>query len=56
MVPVQGADGRYLEICYDGKTLVGFLYGKIGPPKHKGFIKVGYGSYHGVLCFARTSP
>lgn len=40
---MQNDPQRYLELCYDGNTLIGFLYGKIDLPEHKGFIKPGYG-------------
>lgn len=43
MINIQGDDDRHLELCYDGDTLIGFLYGKIDRPEHRGFIKVGYG-------------
>ena len=43
IIQIQGDSDRYLELCYDDKMLIGFLYGKIDRPEHKGFIKVGYG-------------
>lgn len=43
IIQIQGDNDRHLELCYDDKTLIGFLYGKIDRPEHKGFIKVGYG-------------
>lgn len=43
MLNIQGETDRHLELCYDGESLIGFLYGKIDRPEHKGFIKVGYG-------------
>lgn len=43
MITVQGDMDRHLELCYDGDILIGFLYGKIDHPNHKGYIKVGYG-------------
>ena len=43
MITVQGDKDRHLELCYDGDILIGFLYGKIDHPDHKGYIKVGYG-------------
>lgn len=43
IIQMQGDNDRHLELCYDNKTLVGFLYGKIDRLEHKGFIKVGYG-------------
>lgn len=35
--------GRHLAFCYDGDTLIGFLYGKTDRPEDGGFIRVGYG-------------
>lgn len=43
IIQIQGDGDRHLELCYNDKTLIGFLYGKIDHPEHKGFIKVGYG-------------
>lgn len=43
IIQIQGDNDRHLELCYDDKTLIGFLYGKIDRPEHNGFIKVGYG-------------
>lgn len=43
MINIQGEHDRHLELCYDGDNLIGFLYGKIDHPDHKGYIKVGYG-------------
>ena len=43
MISIQGDADRHLELCYDGDSLIGFLYGKIDHPNHKGFIKIGYG-------------
>ncbi len=43
IIQIQGDNDRHLELCYDDKMLIGFLYGKIDHPEHKGFIKVGYG-------------
>ena len=43
MINIQGDIDRHLELCYDGDSLIGFLYGKIDHPNHKGFIKIGYG-------------
>ncbi len=40
---MQGPHDRHLELCYDGDSLVGFWYGKVDHPEHKGFIKPGYG-------------
>ncbi len=40
---MQGDNHRYLELCYDDKTLVGFLHGKIDRSEHKGFVKAGFG-------------
>lgn len=43
MINVQGDIDRHLELCYVENNLIGFLYGKIDHPEHKGYIKVGYG-------------
>ena len=43
IISMQGPSDRHLELCYDGETLIGFLYGKIDHEDHKGFIKPGYG-------------
>ena len=43
IIQIQGDCDRHLELCYDNKTLIGFLYGKVDHPDHKGFIKAGYG-------------
>lgn len=43
MINIQGEADRHLELCYDGDSIIGFLYGKIDHPDHKGYIKVGYG-------------
>lgn len=43
ILAMQGPKDRHLELCYIGKTPIGFLYGKIDHEDHKGFIKPGYG-------------
>lgn len=43
IIQIQGDNDRHLELCYDNNTLIGFLYGKVDHPEHKGFIKIGYG-------------
>ena len=43
ILSMQGPSDRHLELCYDGETLIGFLYGKIDHEDHKDFIKPGYG-------------
>ena len=43
MINIQGDTDRHLELCYNGDSLIGFLYGKIDHPDHKGYIKVGHG-------------
>ena len=43
MINIQGDNDRHLKLCYDGDTVVGFVYGKIDHPNHKGYKKVGYG-------------
>ncbi len=43
IIRIHGDPDRHLEFCYDGNMLVGFLYGKVDHPDHRGFIKVGWG-------------
>ena len=43
IIKIQGEPYRYLKMCYSGENLIGFLYGKIDAPHHKGYKKVGYG-------------
>lgn len=43
MIELQGDSDRHLELCYDNKNLIGFLYCKTDRKHHKGFIKPGYG-------------
>lgn len=43
IIQIQGDSDRHLELCYEHKALIGFLYGKIDHPEHNGFKKVGYG-------------
>lgn len=43
IIQMQGDSDRHLELCFDNNKPVGFLYGKVDRPEHKGFIKVGYG-------------
>ena len=43
IIQIQGDYDRHLELCYAGETLIGFLYGKIDHPEHRGFKKIGYG-------------
>lgn len=43
IIRVQGDKDRHLELCYNDKMLIGFLYGKKDHTEHKGFIKPGYG-------------
>ncbi len=40
---LQGEPHRHFEFCYHEGELIGFLYGKIDQPEHKGFIKPNYG-------------
>ena len=40
---MQGPADRHFEFCYDGDTLIGFLYGKVDHEDHRGFIKPGWG-------------
>lgn len=43
IIKMQGDYDRHLKICYDDGTLIGFLYGKVDKPEHKGYKKIGYG-------------
>ncbi|MBQ8794165.1 MAG: GNAT family N-acetyltransferase [Clostridia bacterium] len=43
IIKMQGDYDRHLKLCYDNETLIGFLYGKIDKPEHKGYKKIGYG-------------
>ena len=43
IITMQGPPDRHLELCYEEEDLIGFLYGKIDHPDHKGYIKPGYG-------------
>ena len=43
MINLQGTSDRYLELCCDGDTLIGFIYGKIDSEAHKGYIRSGWG-------------
>lgn len=43
IIKMQGDYDRHLKICYDDETLIGFLYGKVDKPEHKGYKKIGYG-------------
>ena len=39
----NGDPDRHLEYCHNGENLIGFLYGKIDHPEHRGYKKIGYG-------------
>ncbi len=43
ILSLQDEQGRHLELAYSDDTLVGFLYGKIDRPEHKGYTKIGFG-------------
>lgn len=43
IINLQGGQDRYLELCYDGDRIIGFIYGKIDSEKHKGYIRPGWG-------------
>lgn len=49
IIQMQGDHDRHLELCYDMNTLIGFLYGKVDHPGHKGSIKAGYGYIMGFF-------
>ena len=39
----KGDPDRHLEYCYIDDTPIGFLYGKVDHPHHRGYKKVGWG-------------
>lgn len=43
ILSAQGPKDSHLELCYAGNVLVGFLYGKVDHPEHKGYIRPGHG-------------
>ena len=43
IIRMQGPEDRHLELCAMDGEWIGFLYGKVDHPEHKGFIKPGYG-------------
>lgn len=43
ILALQDEQGRHLELAYNDDTLIGFLYGKIDRPEHKGYTKLGFG-------------
>lgn len=43
IIRMQGDADRHLELVFDGEAPVGFLYGKVDHPHHRGYIKPGYG-------------
>ena len=43
ILQMQGPADRYLELCCDRESLVGFLYCKVDHVGDRGFIKPGYG-------------
>ncbi len=43
IIRMQGDADRHLELVFDGEVPVGFLYGKVDHPHHRGYIKPGYG-------------
>lgn len=43
IIKMQGDADRHLELCYDGVKLIGFLYGKVDHPEHRGYIRAGWG-------------
>ena len=47
---MQGDSDRHLELCYDGDALIGFLYGKVDHPEHRGYIKPGTGTSWSFMC------
>lgn len=43
IIELQKEQGRYLELCLDDDEIIGFFYGKIDKPNHKGYIRIGWG-------------
>ncbi len=43
IIRLQGPSDRHLEICKQNGKPIGFFYGKIDHPEHRGYKKVGYG-------------
>lgn len=40
---MSGDKDRFVEICYDGNELIGFIYGKIDRKEHRGYVRPGWG-------------
>ena len=43
IIDKQGPSDRHLELCFSGENPVGFLYGKLDHPEHRGYIRPGWG-------------
>ena len=43
IIGMQGPSDRHLELCFSGENPVGFLYGKLDHPEHRGYIRPGWG-------------
>ncbi len=43
IIDKQGPSDRHLELCFAGEDPVGFLYGKLDHPEHRGYIRPGWG-------------
>ena len=43
IIDMQGPSDRHLELCFAGESPVGFLYGKLDHPEHRGYIRPGWG-------------
>jgi len=43
IIRMLGDADRHLELVFDGEVPVGFLYGKVDHPDHRGYIKPGWG-------------
>lgn len=43
IIEKQGAADRHLELCWEENEPVGFLFGKVDHPEHRGYIRPGWG-------------
>lgn len=43
VVDMSENTGRFIELCYLDKVLIGFAYGKIDREEHRGYVRPGWG-------------
>ena len=43
IIEKQGAADRHLELCWEENEPVGFLFGKVDRPEHRGYVRPGWG-------------